>query len=188
MKKTILTATALAATCAWAYTFTTELESLAETTNVESTAYINVLGTGTAKPCDQWGWSKDVVFDGYVHIGANAWFEPSSAGGDSSGAWAGYKLSTASMVRKIRYYARNDGTEYAARAVGCVFQGANSEDFSDAVTLYTIPETDLDTLTNGWQEVTIDDTSLLAQSFTYLRVKGDYGGNFCEAEFIGGTG
>ncbi len=188
MKKTILVTAALAASCAWAYTFTTELETLADTTNVDSTAYINVLGTGTAKPGNQWGWSKDVVFDGYVHTGASAWFEPSSSGGDNSGAWAGYKLNTASMVRKIRYYARNDGSEDAARAVGCVFQGANSEDFTDAVTLYTIPVTDLDTLTNGCQEVVIDDTALLAQSFTYLRVMGDYGGNLCEAEFVGGTG
>lgn len=197
MKKTIFAAAvaSIAALAAQASTSTTDLKTLAETVTVEGDSagtYVNVLGTGYAKPGKQWDWSKDVVFDGYVHLTYNAWFEPTyngAASGDN--AWAGIHLTTPAIVHTIRYYARNDGSADAARAIGCRFQGANAVDsngeFQDPVTLYTIPVTDLDTLTNGWQEVTISDPALLAQAFTYLRVIGSYGGNFAEVEFYGQT-
>ena len=195
--KQILTAAiaSIAALAAQASISTTDLKTLAETVIVEGDSagtYVNVLGTGDAKPGNQWAWTKDVVFDDHVHLANNAWFEPTYNGAASGeNAWAGIHLTTPAIVHTIRYYARNDGSEYAARAIGCQFQGANAVDsngeFQDPVTLYTIPVTDLDTLTNGWQEVTISDPALLAQAFTYLRVIGSYGGNFAEVEFYGQT-
>ena len=114
----------------------------------------------------------------------NAWFEPSYVSGEPSGAWAGFQTTAAASVTRIRYYARNDGSQYAARAIGLQFQGATDAGFSDAVTLYTIPSMSLDDLTNGWQEVYLSPSSA---KYTYFRIFGDYGGNLCEAEFYGTT-
>ena len=179
-----------AALGARAYTVSENLKTYADMVTVDDKTYVNVLGSGDAKPGNQWGWSKDVVFDGYVHKTSNAWFEPSWAGASSTGAWAGYRISSAKVVTRVRYYARNDGDErYARRAIGLKFQGANAldgdGDFVDPVTIYTIPDMGSDTLTNGWQDVAIVDPAILSQSFTYLRIYGDYGGNLCEAEFYG---
>ncbi len=179
--------TVLAASCTWAYTgLQTKLSStdFAETVERDSKAYINVIGTGEADPGNEWGWSKDVVYDGKVHMSNNAWFEPSYVNGKNSGAWAGFGTKTAASVTKIRYYARNDGTEYAARAIGLRFQGATDAEFLDAVTLYTIPEMSLDDLTNRWQEVYLEPSTA---KYTFFRIFGDYGGNLCEAEFYGTT-
>ncbi|MBO6167885.1 MAG: hypothetical protein J6P13_05995 [Kiritimatiellae bacterium] len=179
--------TVLAASCTWAYTgLQTKLSStdFAETVEVDSKTCINVIGTGDAKLGYEWGWSKDVVYDGKVHMSNNAWFEPSYVNGENSGAWAGFGTKAGASVTKIRYYARNDGTEYAARAIGLQFQGATNAGFSDAVTLYTIPSTSLDDLTNGWQEVYLAPSTA---KYTFFRIFGDYGGNLCEAEFYGTT-
>ena len=76
----------------------------------------------------------------------------------------------------------------AERTLGCSFQAANTADFSDAVTLYTVGnggETKY-SLTNGWQEVSVGS----AQSFTYLRFYapiGKAGGSIAEVEFYGQT-
>jgi len=191
MKTTVAAILAtFAALGARAYTVSENLKTYAYTVTVDDKTYVAVLGSGDAKPGNQWGWSKDVVFDGYVHKTSNAWFEPSNVGASSTGAWAGYRISSAKVVTRVRYYARNDGNESCARrAIGLKFQGANAldgdGDFVDPVTIYTIPDMDSDALTNGWQDVAIVDPALLSQSFTYLRICGDYGGNLCEAEFYG---
>ena len=191
MKTTVAAILAtFAALGARAYTVSENLKTYAETVTVEDGTYVNVFGSGEAKPGNQWEWSKDVVFDGYVHKTSNAWFEPSSVGASSTGAWAGYRISSPKVVTRVRYYARNDGNESCARrAIGLQFQGANAldgdGDFVDPVTIYTIPDMDSDTLTNGWQDVAIVDPAILSQTFTYLRIYGDYGGNLCEAEFYG---
>lgn len=170
---------------AHAYTgLLTRLTDLGEKVEVGGKSYLNVLGTGDSKPGNEWGWSKDVVYDGKVHSGNNAWFEPSSANGEPVGAWAGFKVLEPASVTKIRYYARNDGSEYARRAIGVKFQAATDAEFSDAVDLWTIPEMNLDDLTNKWQEVSLVPT---AAKYTCFRIIGDYGGNLCEAEFYGTT-
>lgn len=186
MKRALLFALAIPA-AAQAYTgLQTKLSSTdaAETVEAAGGTYINVLGTGDAKPGNEWEWSKDVVYDGKVHMSDNAWFEPSWANGESTGAWAGFKTTAAASVTKIRYYARNDGSEYAERAIGLKFQAASDEDFTDAIDIYTIPSMSLDDLTNGWQEVYISPTTA---KYSYFRILGDYGGNLCEAEFYGTT-
>ena len=187
--KLALSATLLAvATGVNAYTgLQSKLSStdFAETVEVESKTYINVIGTGTAKPGNEWGWSMDVVYDGKVHMSNNAWFEPTFAGGESSGAWAGFHTTSPASVTKLRYYARNDGSQYASRAIGLKFQGATKGDFSDAVDLYVVPQMSLDDLTNKWQEVALATPS---SKYSYFRIFGDYGGNLCEAEFYGTTG
>ena len=183
---TLFAALLVAATGANAYTgLQTKLSStdFAATVEVDSKVYIDVLGTGDAKPGNEWGWSKDVVYDGKVHMSNNAWFEPSYVNGEASGAWAGFRTISPAGVTKLRYYARNDGSQYAARAIGLRFQGAASEDFSDAVDLYVIPEMALDGLTNKWQEVVLTPSA----KYSYFRILGDYGGNLCEAEFYGTT-
>ena len=178
---------ALCAASAWAYTgLQTKLSSTEYAETVEGVGdyagntYVNVMGTGDSKPGNEWGWSKDVVYDGKVHTSA-AWFEPTYNNAASSGAWAGFKTASAATVTRIRYYARNDGSAYAGRAIGLQFQGATDEDFSDAVTLHTVPDMDLADLTNKWQDVYIASGA----KFTYFRTYGDYGGNLCEAEFYG---
>lgn len=179
-----------AALGARAYTVSENLKEYADKVEVDGKTYVKVLGSGDSKPGNEWGWSKDVVYDGKVHASNNAWFEPSSAGASSTGAWAGYHVSSGKVVTKVRYYARNDGNESCARrAIGLKFQGANAldanGDFVNPVDIFTIPDMPTDDLTNGWKEVAITDSSLLLQKFTYLRIYGDYGGNLCEAEFYG---
>lgn len=156
----------------------------AMTVEVESKTYIDVIGTGDAKPGEEWEWSKDVVYDGKVHMSNNAWFEPTYVGGEASGAWAGFKTKSTASVTKIRYYARNDGQQYASRAIGLKFQGATDAEFTNPVDLYVVPEMSLDDLTNKWQEVVLATPS---SKYSYFRIFGDYGGNLCEAEFYGTT-
>lgn len=176
MKKTILTTTALAAVCAWAGTYThttytgsdTNLKTLAVETDGKF-----VLGTGDYAG-EEWTWTKERVYDGFTAIqdGDNVaprWFEPGWVNGDSKRNWAGYQTTEPIVVTHVSFITRHD--EYASRARGCRFEGANTADFSDAVALYTVPaDADVETLKAGWVEIGIDDATLLNTSFTYLRV------------------
>lgn len=73
--------------------------------------------------------TKAAAVDGNL----NTFFDATAA----SGAWVGYDFgSDGIIVRQIRYAPRNT---YAARMTGGVFQGANNADFSDAVTIFTVP-------------------------------------------------
>jgi hypothetical protein len=82
----------------------------------------------------------------------------------------------AQVFSSIRYFLRNDawgnldgGTRALTRSVGFVFQGANTEDFSDAVTLYTLTA---DSVMGEWNEISITNTT----PFRYVRLQsaGDY--------------
>lgn len=150
-----------------------------------------VLGTGDYSD-NKWSWTKERVFDGEIDLDNGGqpdwrWFEPGSVHSENENAWAGYGVTEPVVVTGIRFMPRHD--EYATRVVGCRFEGANEPDFSDAVTLYTIPSTDAATLQSGWQ--TVGEGSLSAAavttSFTYLRVIGDFCGNMIEVEFYGQT-
>lgn len=79
-------------------------------------------------------------------------------------SWTGIHLTEPMPVSRIRYFGRSTNV---SRMKGCLFQGANTEDFSDAVTLHTAnpPE--------GWKATTWVDVPILnTEKFTYLRVIG----------------
>lgn len=158
-----------------------------------------VLGVGGFNSCNQWGvcwWDnrKDCAFDG-LH-----WYDnegTTEAKGhveftSEEAIWTGYQVSAAAVVSRIRFLStpnpESDGWVRAERTLGCSFQAANSPDFSDAVTLYTVGDSGETkySLTNGWQEVPVSS----AQSFTYLRFyapEGKAGGSIAEVEFYGQT-
>lgn len=81
------------------------------------------------------------------------------------------------VITQIKYCPRNN---FEQRMVGGVFQGANKEDFSDAVTLFTITTPPgAGTLTT----VGVDNTS----GFRYVRYLSPDGsnGNVAEVQFFG---
>ena len=187
------------------------LISLAVTNMVETTYYSDdtttvatnissvVIGTGGYNSYNQWGvrwWDnrKDCAFDGF------GWYDnkgTTEAQGhveftSEEAIWTGYEVSEAVVVSRIRFLStpnpEENGWVRAERTLGCSFQGANTADFTDAVTLYTVGdggETKY-SLTNGWQEVLVSS----AQSFTYLRFYAPAdkaGGSIAEVEFYGQT-
>ena len=150
-----------------------------------------VLGMGDYSD-NTWSWTKERVFDGVVELDNGGtpdwrWFEPGWVNSENEDAWAGYGVTEPVIVTGIRFMPRHD--EYATRVIGCRFEGANESDFSDAVTLYTIPSTDAATLQSGWQTVGSDalNAAVATTSFSYLRVIGDFCGNMIEVEFYGQT-
>jgi len=150
-----------------------------------------VLGTGDYSD-STWSWTKERVFDGVIELDNGGtpnwrWFEPGWVNSENEDAWAGYGVTEPVIVTGIRFMPRHD--EYATRVIGCRFEGANESDFSDAVTLYTIPSTDAATLQSGWQTVGSDalNAAVATTSFSYLRVIGDFCGNMIEVEFYGQT-
>jgi len=187
------------------------LISLAVTNMVETTYYLDdtttvatnissvVIGTGGYNSYNQWGvrwWDnkKDCAFDGL------GWYDDkgnTEAQGhveftSEEAIWTGYEVSEAVVVSRIRFLStpnpEENGWVRAERTLGCSFQGANTNDFSDAVTLYTVGdggETKY-SLTNGWQEVSI----ACVKSFKYLRFYAPQektGGSIAEVEFYGQT-
>ena len=194
MKKNILTVAALAASCALAgtYTHTTYTGSDA---NLKSLAVVSdgkfVLGTGDYSD-SEWEWTKERIYDGVTELQnggevVQRWFEPGSVHGDSECNWAGYQTQSPVVVTHISFLTRHDN--YAERARGCRFEGANTADFSDAVALYTVPvDADIETLKAGWVEVDVAGAAL-SSPVTYLRVVADdeFCGNFIEVEFYGKT-
>ncbi len=194
--KQILTAAiaSIAASYAWAvYTHTTYTGS---DTNLKTLAVATdgkfVLGTGDYSN-GEWDWTKERVYDEVTELQngdevVQRWFEPGWVHGDSKCNWAGYQTTEPVVVTHVSFITRHD--EYATRARGCRFEGANSADFSDAVTLYTVPDdADVETLKAGWVEIDITDATLLNTPFTYLRVVSDdeFCGNMIEVEFYGKT-
>ncbi len=84
----------------------------------------------------------------------------------------------------IRYFLRNDawgnydgGTRSIIRSVGFTFEGANSEDFSDAVIIHTLTT---DSVMGAWNEVAVTNTA----PFRYIRLQsgGDYNRMYTMAE------
>ncbi len=194
MKKSIFAVAALVASCAWAGTYTHTTDGIAgvnlKTLAAETDGKF-VLGTGDYSD-SEWEWTKERIYDGVTELQDGEkvvyrWFEPGWVHGDSECNWAGYQTTEPVVVTHVSFITRND--EWAERARGCRFEGANTADFSDAVALYTVPaDADIETLKAGWVEV---DVAGAAQSspFTYLRVVADdeFCGNFIEVEFYGKT-
>ena len=114
------------------------------------------------------------VFDGNF---ATFFDGPNSSNGN--GCWVGrdFGAGVANVVRQIRYCPR---TAFPDRMVGGVFQGANLADFSDAVTLATVP-----TAPPTGQFTAVNATSNAA--FRYVRYLSPNGGwgNIAELEFYG---
>jgi len=94
------------------------------------------------------------------------------------GAWVGYDLGTnKGLVSVVKYAPRSN---YSARMVGGIFQGASQSDFSDAVTLFTVAESP----TAG---ILTSQTVTTASSYRYLRYLSPASGfcNVAEVEFWG---
>ena len=194
MKESVLSIAALAASCALAGTYThttyTGSDTNLKTLAVETDGRF-VLGTGDYAG-EEWTWTKERVYDGFTAIQggdniAQRWFEPGWVNGDSKRNWAGYQTTEPVVVTHVSFITRHDN--YAERARGCRFEGANTADFSDAVVLYTVPaDADVETLKAGWVEVDVAGAAL-SSPFTYLRVVADdeFCGNFIEVEFYGKT-
>jgi len=97
---------------------------------------------------------------------------------DGSDAWVGFDYgATGIIVRQIRYAPR---ATFGNRMNGGVFQGANSADFSDAVTLFTISGAPTDGVLTT--QVVNDNTA-----YRYVRyVSGPNGYcNVAEVQFVG---
>ena len=194
MKESILSIAALAASCALAGTYThttytgsdTNLKTLAVKTDGTF-----VLGTGDYSD-SEWEWTKERIYDGVTELQDGEkvvyrWFEPGWVHGPADRNWAGYQTQSPVVVTHISFITRHD--DYASRARGCRFEGANKADFSDAVALYAVPaDADVETLKAGWVEVDVAGAAL-SSPFTYLRVVADdeFCGNFIEVEFYGKT-
>lgn len=152
MKESILSIAALAAACALAGTYTHTTYTGSDT-NLKSLAVVSdgkfVLGTGDYSD-GEWDWTKERIYDEVTELQNDGkadyrWFEPGWVHGDEKCNWAGYQTQSPVVVTHISFVTRHD--EYAERARGCRFEGANTADFSDAVALYTVPaDADIETL------------------------------------------
>jgi len=181
MKRTvsIALAAALGTLTAQAYIglATTNLKTLAVT---DDTGALVVLSSAEGSYGNVPGNTKAALFDG-VRDGQFC-FDPESSGPH----WGGYELTTPMTVTRVRFWGRGGNSDInTRRAVGSRFQGANSADFTDAVTLYTVPDSYTAAELRAGQDGFVTDLALLGQTFTYLRVIGDCGGNFQEVEFYG---
>lgn len=170
----IIGATVLLAcvTGAWAQNWTTVNLTSSAVTNASGA--IVVLGTDT----NVWttGMTKEAVFDGST----NTYFDSYQ----STNAWAGFQLRSPKSVTRIRYCGR---TGQEARMLGARFEGANTPDFANAVTIWT------HTPPSGWTgdtwlDVTVTN-SIFLPTFSYLRfiatATGSNGGSVREVEFYG---
>lgn len=116
------------------------------------------------------------VFDGNL----TTYFDgPNALNGN--GCWAGLDLGAgvAKVVTRIKYCPRTSNPD---RMIGGIFQGANSADFSSAVTLATVPT---QPPTGAFTSVEIGSAS----AFRYVRYLSPNGGwgNVAEVEFYGYT-
>ncbi len=115
--------------------------------------------------------TKSAAVDGNL----NTYFDAAQ----SNGAWVGYDLGAgnSAILSRVRYAPR---AGYESRMTGGVFQAAASADFSDAVTLYTIPAAPASTVLTA-QAVT---DSVPFRYFRYL-APNNSNGNVAEIEFWG---
>lgn len=128
--------------------------------------------------------TKAAAFDGDTET----FFDPSSAA-VTEPCWAGFELETPMMITRVRFYPR---ATYPDRLVGCLIQGANTVDFSDAVTLHTITAA----RANAWGDEKMSTPESM-QAFRYVRIygptpyaaggplNGSCCGNVAEIEFYG---
>ena len=171
MKESILSIAALAASCAMAGTYTHTTYTGSDT-NLKTLAVVTdgkfVLGTGDYAG-EEWTWTKERVYDGFTAIQdgdnvAQRWFEPGWVNGDSKCNWAGYQTTEPVVVTHVSFITRHD--EYAERARGCRFEGANTADFSDAVALYAVPaDAEIETLKADGGDWTVVAPGLAEQQY-----------------------
>lgn len=140
---------------------------------IPSIAPAPLIGTiiGTSGSYQNKGNTIAKVFDGNL----NTFFDAPGPNGN----WAGLDLGSTKVITSISYAPRGG---FAGRMVGGVFQGANTADFSDAATLYTITKAPFVGLLT-----TVSITNLAAFRYVrYLSPAGSYG-NIAEAQFFGTT-
>lgn len=101
---------------------------------------------------------------------------------DRSNTWVGLDLGTPHVITKVAWSPRNDGNGPKRVCLG-VFEGANSEDFIDAVPIYIIKE-------NGTIGVMSEGEVNVTRGFRYVRYVGpnDARCNIAEVEFYGEPG
>ena len=103
---------------------------------------------------------------------------------DRSYTWTGLDLGSAHVITRVGWSPRNDGVGEQRVVLG-VFEGANREDFMDALPLYVIPE-------NGKIGMMSYADVQCSRGFRYVRYIGpaDARCNIAELEFYGhpGTG
>ena len=109
-------------------------------------------------------------------------------------AWVGYELTRPMCVTRVRYLGRaSSWGQFNTRMVGMLVQGANSADFSDAVTLHAIAPTESWLKANqAWGDESFSSLEM-TNAFRYVRLytpntSGEYGtgcGNAAEIEFYG---
>lgn len=118
--------------------------------------------------------TKDCAFDGDL----NTYF----ASYDRSNTWVGLDLDTPHVITKVRWSPKGDATGAKRVRLG-VFEGANREDFMDAVPLFVIDRT-------GTIGKMSEENVNVSKGFRYVRYMGpnDARCNIAEVEFIGYEG
>ena len=101
---------------------------------------------------------------------------------DRSYTWTGLDLGSAHVITRVGWSPRNDGVGEQRVVLG-VFEGANREDFMDALPLYVIPE-------NGKIGMMSYADVQCSRGFRYVRYIGpaDARCNIAELEFYGHPG
>lgn len=133
----------------------------------ESVNYSNSMKSTTVNTCD-------MAFDGRLDTFFASW--------ERSYTWAGLDLGTPHVITKVGWSPRND-VQGEKRMVLGVFEGANREDFMDALPLYIITE-------NGIiGQLSYGDVTC-SRGFRYVRYIGpsDARCNVAELEFYGHSG
>ena len=118
--------------------------------------------------------TRENAFDGDL----NTFF----ASYDRSYTWTGLDLGSAHVITRVGWSPRNDGVGEQRVVLG-VFEGANREDFMDALPLYVIPE-------NGKIGMMSYADVQCSRGFRYVRYIGpaDARCNIAELEFYGHPG
>ena len=133
--------------------------------------------------------TKEQVFDGNFNGDSN-YFDPPETPARQGGCWAGIGFERPKIVTKIRIAGRS---EQLNRATDCLIQGANSADFSDAVTIHVVKRFNS---SPSEQWVCNPETGAFA-AYRYFRIfgpnaysnsnnnPGEMAGNCAELEFYG---
>ena len=118
--------------------------------------------------------TRDMAFDGNLNTCFASW--------ERSYTWTGLDLGTPHVITRVGWSPRNDGKGEERVLLG-VFEGANREDFMDALPLYIIKEKG----TIGQMSYATVDCS---RGFRYVRYVGpsDARCNIAELEFYGNEG
>ena len=118
--------------------------------------------------------TREMAFDGNLNTCFASW--------ERSYTWTGLDLGTPHVITRVGWSPRNDGKGEERVLLG-VFEGANREDFMDALPLYIIKEKG----TIGQMSYATVDCS---RGFRYVRYVGpsDARCNIAELEFYGNEG